>query len=225
MKLKLFASLFILIFILNGCTEIPTLPIEIPSQSVCGNGVSELGETSENCCIDVGCSGGSTCDNNICILLEKDNTIAGIPPLYTFACTSITAKVLEINDFRYDTIPTKVLVNSIHDYIPVESSETLLSEGDTIIVYLHLWGKELLYVEGDLKLGSMMEIKMRCLDGRFSSNDRNIFTKKDCYWSNVENINSSLVPCSKQINKRFNRTIGSDVLIPPDYDSAKGHMK
>jgi len=33
----------------------------------CGDGVAEEGETSETCCLDAGCSGEQTCDNNTCV--------------------------------------------------------------------------------------------------------------------------------------------------------------
>jgi len=33
----------------------------------CGNGTCESGETSESCCRDCGCAGGSVCDRNLCI--------------------------------------------------------------------------------------------------------------------------------------------------------------
>lgn len=40
-------------------------------EAVCGNGVIEKGETSKNCCIDVGCPEGQNCENNICKLTEE----------------------------------------------------------------------------------------------------------------------------------------------------------
>lgn len=33
----------------------------------CGNGIIEGGETQETCCIDAGCYGEQTCENNICV--------------------------------------------------------------------------------------------------------------------------------------------------------------
>jgi predicted heme/steroid binding protein len=34
----------------------------------CGNGIVEIEETSQNCCIDVGCAEGYECENNICVI-------------------------------------------------------------------------------------------------------------------------------------------------------------
>lgn len=37
------------------------------SQPVCGNGVLEEGENPDTCCVDAGCFGDQTCQDNICV--------------------------------------------------------------------------------------------------------------------------------------------------------------
>lgn len=64
MKIKILSGLLIIVAVLViGCMEKPI--------AVCGNGVIEEGETSENCCIDVGCLEGQSCEGNVCVELEK----------------------------------------------------------------------------------------------------------------------------------------------------------
>ncbi len=84
MKIRIligFTTLILVLLILtSGCMEIsapiePSTPVEepiqIPTKIVCGNHVVEEGETSENCCIDVGCPEGKSCESNVCVELEK----------------------------------------------------------------------------------------------------------------------------------------------------------
>ncbi len=40
--------------------------------AVCGNGELEEGETSENCCLDAGCSTGQTCQEKVCVELKPE---------------------------------------------------------------------------------------------------------------------------------------------------------
>ncbi len=64
-EIKILTGLLILASVLiSGCIETPIKP-------VCGNNIIEEGETSENCCIDVGCLEGQICENNICVLSGK----------------------------------------------------------------------------------------------------------------------------------------------------------
>ncbi|MBU0459848.1 MAG: hypothetical protein KJ597_02170 [Nanoarchaeota archaeon] len=37
------------------------------TRSICGNGIVEEGETLETCCLDAGCLGEQTCENNVCL--------------------------------------------------------------------------------------------------------------------------------------------------------------
>jgi len=40
---------------------------------VCGNGIVEKNETSENCCVDIGCSEGYECEDNECVIIVENN--------------------------------------------------------------------------------------------------------------------------------------------------------
>ncbi len=46
--------------------QIPKEAVQI-TKSVCGNKIAEANETSENCCLDVGCPQNQTCENNACM--------------------------------------------------------------------------------------------------------------------------------------------------------------
>jgi hypothetical protein len=48
--------LFITILLLTSCES-----------TVCGNGILEEGETATTCCLDAGCFGEQSCENNVCI--------------------------------------------------------------------------------------------------------------------------------------------------------------
>jgi len=43
------------------------IEINLDSTTICSDGVCDLGEDSENCCIDCGCQTDYTCENNECV--------------------------------------------------------------------------------------------------------------------------------------------------------------
>lgn len=216
MKTKILIGLLTLVAILmGGCMEIPT---EIPDKPICGNKIIEEGETSENCCVDVGCPEGQSCKDDLCVEIEKseeqivpkNDTDVGLHPLDIFACTSITAKVLELHSASETvSLPVTALVNTVNEYITLESPEILLNEGDEIMIYFQL-GKV-----GNLTIGNITDIDIRCLDGRVSKRDP--FTKDTCFWSVVDDIKNT-----KLCYKKDPGPIINDALIPPDYEQAKG---
>ncbi|MBT3985470.1 hypothetical protein HOD38_05280 [archaeon] len=59
MKKYLFFILILLLFV-SACTYVPE----------CGNGILDVGEDEESCCLDAGCEGSDACENNVCILTE-----------------------------------------------------------------------------------------------------------------------------------------------------------
>lgn len=224
MKIKILIglTLSVILILISGCVEMPT-PTETPTEketpTVCGNNVIEEGETSENCCMDVGCPKNYSCINNSCIELEKyeekivleNDTDVGLHPLDIFACTSITAKVLELHSASETvSLPVTAMVNTVNEYITLESPEMLLNEGDEIIIYFQ---REKV---GNLSIGNIIDINIRCLDGRVSKRDP--FTKDTCFWRVVDNIKNT-----KLCYKKDPGPIINDALIPPDYEEAKGN--
>jgi len=109
--------------------------------------------------------------------------------LDVFACTSVTAEVLKLHD-RYGTLSVTLLVNSINQYISLESPEILLNMSDEIMVSFAKIGDEFISIQNEPSIGDLINVNIRCLDGRSSS--RIPFTKEACYWSaDFENINDT----------------------------------
>ena len=52
----------------------PAVVEDVPA--VCGDGIVSSGETSENCCVDVGCAEGYACSDNVCLLAGKEDAVA-----------------------------------------------------------------------------------------------------------------------------------------------------
>ncbi|MBU2589573.1 MAG: hypothetical protein KKB39_02300 [Nanoarchaeota archaeon] len=144
-------------------------------------------------------------------ITPKDDTDFDLLPLNIFGCTSITAEVLEVHSAPETVaLPFTLLVNSVNEYIPLESSEILLNKGEEITIYLLRRNVE------NLSIGDIIDISIRCLDGRVSSHDP--FTKDECFWSaDVDDIKNT-----KLCYKKNPGPIIDDALIPPDYEQAKG---
>ena len=72
MKKIILSLLLIFVLLISGCS----------TNSICGNGIIEKGETAENCCIDVSCADTFECDNTLkdgsriyfCKKLAKEDT-------------------------------------------------------------------------------------------------------------------------------------------------------
>lgn len=62
----LFLTLVVILVLVSGCTKTSPVPVKTEPTSVCGNNIVEEGETSDNCCIDTGCTAHLSCENNKC---------------------------------------------------------------------------------------------------------------------------------------------------------------
>jgi len=131
--------------------------------------------------------------------------------LDVFACTSITGEVLKFNNSpTNNALMITTSINTIKEYIPLESTETLLNKGDNITIYFH--------GEQNFSVGNIINVNIRCLDGRINSLD--LFTKEDCFWESIDNIKNTALCYKKDPGPIIN-----DSLIPPDYEQAKGSSK
>lgn len=118
---------------------------------------------------------------------KKSNDIQkgenGIPPLKVFGKTSVIAKALN-KSIKENNIAVKVTIEEIINYSKVESQDTLLRNGDVIIIEFSGIGDKNEWKAVNITTGNMIKVELRCLDGR--NNSLKPFTKNDCYWEGTD---------------------------------------
>lgn len=106
-----------------------------------------------------------------------------IPPLKVFGKASVLAKVSD-KFIKENNIAVKVTIEEIINYSKVESQDTLLRNGDTIIIEFSGIGDKNEWKAVNITTGDMIKVELRCLDGR--NNSLKPFTKNDCYWEGTD---------------------------------------